>query len=117
MDEKEINRFLLEEEIYRSFCAQLVKDFDGSGLDSSLLEGMEHDAAAARQVILQAVTALSKGGEEKLRRLLYRVDISERQLNNYYRTHSNQTFEEIVAELIVRRILQKVVIRKRFSHE
>ena len=50
-----------------------------------------------------------------LSNLLNRIDISETQLNNYQVKKISFSFEEIIAELIIKRTLQKVILKKRFS--
>ena len=50
-----------------------------------------------------------------LSNLLIRIDISETQLNNYQAKKISFSFEEIIAELIIKRTLQKVILKKRFS--
>ena len=97
------------------FCAQLKKDFEGAGLVMPFDPGALQPTGL-RQQILEAVVQLSEGSGDNLRRLLYRVDISEKQLGAFHRRHHGVSFEEVVTELIVRRTLQKVVLRKRFSN-
>jgi hypothetical protein len=46
---------------------------------------------------------------------LYRVDVSERQLKEYHHKHLTLNFEEIVIELVIKRILQKIILKKKFS--
>ena len=117
MEEKEIEIQLLEKQLFGLFCSQLQKDFQTAGLDADPFSLHHLSPATARATVLENVVKLSRNNSEGLRRLLYRVDISEKQLDKFHRAHKALSFEEVVAELIVRRVLQKVIIRKKFSGE
>jgi hypothetical protein len=49
--------------------------------------------------------------------LLYRVDISEAQLKRYLTESPAEDTLVTIAELIIKRVLQKVVIRKYYKGE
>jgi hypothetical protein len=46
--------------------------------------------------------------------LLYRIDISEAQLKRYL-SELNEPYFSVIAELIIKRVLQKVVIRQYYK--
>ena len=116
MEEIEINKYLAEQDIFTLFCLQLRKDFEGAGAAFSLDEGIKKEAGPVREVILAAVQHLSKQSRNQLPSLLYRIDIGEKKLESFASKHPELSFEEVVSELIVRRILQKVILKKRFSN-
>jgi hypothetical protein len=47
--------------------------------------------------------------------LLNRIDISEAQLHRYLFEHQNENRLSTIAELIIKRVLQKVVIKQHFK--
>lgn len=99
------------------FCAQLRKDFQTAALDERWHPKDNLLPSTLRLWMLDTIKALSSCESEGLRRLLNRVDISEKQMSRFHMQHKNMSFEEVVAELVVRRTLQKVIIRKKFSNE
>ena len=52
---------------------------------------------------------------EKLVRLLYRLDVSEKKLKTLLTTEVNADTGNIIADLIIERQLQKIQTRKQFS--
>jgi len=48
-------------------------------------------------------------------RLLNRIDISEAQLKKYLNENRNEDRFNVIAELIIKRVLQKVVIRQHYK--
>jgi hypothetical protein len=116
LEEIEINKYLAEQDIFALFCMQLKKDFEGAGAALSLSEGIKHEATQVREIILAAVKHITRQSSHQLPSLLYRIDISENKLKDFADKHKELGFEEVVAELIVRRILQKVILKKRFSN-
>ena len=73
-------------------------------------------ATTVRAGILEAVKELGRKQARLIPSLLYRIDISEKQLRDFAQRHPALAFEEVVAQLIVRRILQKVILKKKFSN-
>jgi hypothetical protein len=48
--------------------------------------------------------------------LLYRIDISEAQLKRYLNKNKDESHFNVIAELIIKRVLQKVVIRQMYKN-
>ena len=65
--------------------------------------------------VFPQIKKLLTANSQKIFSLLYRIDISEFQLKNEAQKHPEQTTEEIITTLIIKRCLQKVVLRKLFS--
>ena len=93
---------------------QLIKDFEGAGVSAENI-APAGDPKKIRGAVLTSVKEAQRGSGDQLQRLLYRVDVSEAQLRRYCDKFPMRAFEEVVAELIVMRTLQKVILKKRFS--
>ena len=115
MEKGEIDNYLSQGSIYELFYRQLRKDFEGAGIHAESLSPLLGDPAAVRGLLKRIVERLAESGDG-LQRLLYRVDVSEAQLREYSRKYPSLTFVETVAELLIRRTLQKVILRKKFSN-
>jgi hypothetical protein len=46
---------------------------------------------------------------------LYRIDVTELQIKKEATSHPEKNFQQILAELIVKRILQKVILKQQYS--
>ena len=110
----EINDQLLKEDLFAAFKMQLKKDFESSGVNGDFVEAVPSEFLLMRQYIINNTGALFKNSS-LLSALLYRVDISEGQLKRSQEKSMDLSFEEIVAELIIKRILQKVILKRTFS--
>ena len=115
MNEPDVNKGLQQEDLFELFRAQLRKDFEISGLDASFTENLPAQYAELRALILTNIERLIAGGSQYFAGLLYRVDISEAQLGKYSRQHQHLNLAETITELIIKRTLQKVILKKRFS--
>jgi hypothetical protein len=115
MEEPDVNNYLLKENLFDLFKAQLKKDFESSGINGDFTDGLSTDFQALKDAVITALWPLLRGSSSGLSALLYRIDINEHQLNNYQQEHSSMQFQEVLAELIIKRILQKVILKKTFS--
>ncbi len=113
MQELEVNNLLIQENLFELFKRQLKKDFDSCSLDTEFTNDLPVDLEPLKIAIRSQLKPLLNNGQ--LSALLYRIDISELQIKNYETKNKNLSFEEILAELIIKRILQKVILKKRFS--
>lgn len=115
MNEPDLNRQLHSEDLFELFCAQLRKDFQGSGLNADFTENLPREFIPIRTLICKELEKIMNGSLSSLQGLLYRVDISEQQLKQYRSAESTRNYPELLAELIIKRVLQKVILKKRFS--
>jgi hypothetical protein len=113
-EDLEINNHLLKADLFAAFKTQLKKDFESSAVNADFVDALPSDFYLIRGSIIHQTGGLFKNGS-LLSALLYRVDISELQLKRSQEKNKNLSFEEIVSELIIKRILQKVILKKTFS--
>lgn len=110
-----IQPYLNDADILHQTAEQIKKDF--SFFDIAILfdNGAGNAYEELCKQILPSVVQLVKSANQKLYAFLYRVDISEMQIKNESARNPEKTFEEIITGLIIKRCLQKVVLRKLFS--
>ncbi len=101
--------FLSDKLLYRELILQLRKDFETSAIPIKLLLGKRYTFEELCQIIHDA---FMQAGATAMFQLLYRVDISEQQLQKGMPTPGIDPM--LVAELVVKRELQKVVLRKMY---
>lgn len=114
MEAPEIRAYLINEDLFTLFKKQLKKDFETSGVDAGFADNLLPEWFSLKEVIGRALKPLSKN-TSSLTPLLYRIDINETEIKQYQALNNDMPFDEVVAELIIKRILQKVVLKKKFS--
>ncbi|HEY5691968.1 MAG TPA: hypothetical protein VIS49_10960 [Cyclobacteriaceae bacterium] len=107
----QVNDQLNRKDLFEAFKTQLAKDFEQSNFDADFLKTIEPDFDLIQQKMVQELQRAEKKADSALLQLLYRIDISESQLKKYLSEDSNQNHLMTIAELIIKRVLQKVVIR------
>ncbi len=114
-DLPDINHSLQQEDLFLVFKNQLHKDFESCGLSTDFITQLPRLFLDLRQSIETEIKHIAKTSNSALYNLLYRIDISEVQIKNYLATNPALSYECALAELMIKRILQKVIFKKRFS--
>lgn len=115
MLEPETIKQLQNEDLFVLFAQQLRKDFESSGLPADFVDRLSRDFETLRTQIAEVLEPLHRHHSANLPILLYRVDLSEHQLRKYSAAEPDLSFEMMLAGLIIKRILQKIILRKTFS--
>lgn len=102
-----------DKEVLKQTIHQLQKDF--ALADVALDEYKPSAYENILEKILPYIRYLSENKKEKFLALIYRIDVSEQQIRNALKKDPSVSFEEIVSELIIKRTLQKVVLRKLYA--
>ncbi len=82
---------------------------------ASVITALEPEYERIHQQIVQALQSGEKKSDLNLMQLLYRVDIPEARLKKLLAESGSTSHLHVIAELIIKRILQKVVIRKYYG--
>jgi len=114
-EEFSIQPYLNDIDILNQTAQQIQKDFSFFNINILFEESAKDSYAQLCEQILLPIKQLITSDYQKLIALLYRVDISEIQIRKESYNHTEQPFEEIITQLIIKRCLQKVVLRKLFS--
>lgn len=99
------------QELFTAFKTQLTKDFDQSNFPSDFVAALEPDYQRIHEKIAAELQRYETRSDVKIMNLLYRVDISEAQLKRYLNQSNDENHFKVIAELIIKRVLQKVVIK------
>ena len=110
-----IQPYLQNAEILHQTAEQIKKDFAFFDI-TILFENYNQNAyTQLYEQVFPQIKKLLATNSQKIFSLLYRIDISEAQLKNESQKNAEQTSEEIITHLIIKRCLQKVVLRKLYS--
>ncbi len=110
-----INDQLNKKDLFEAFKLQLAKDFVQSNFEAGFVQALEPVYAAIHEKIMLELQRNEKRADSNLMQLLYRVDISEAQLKKYLSEARNENHLSTIAELIIKRVLQKVIIKQYYK--
>ncbi len=110
-----VNDQLSSKDLFDAFKLQLAKDFEQSNFDSAFIKTLAPDYARIHEKIVQELQRSEKRADSNLMQLLYRIDISEPQLARYLNKSTDENHLHTIAELIIKRVLQKVVIKQYYK--
>lgn len=103
-------------DLFEKFKMQLQKDFEGAGLSGDFSQALIPDYDTLLQVLELEVEKVSKSSGSKLTGLLYRIDIGEHQIKKLSNEKKGSSINNVIAELILKRELQKIVIKEHFKN-
>lgn len=107
----DISSGITKPELFEAFKIQLKKDFENCGLNCDFAEKLVPDYDLIFSTVSKEIDLIIKSGG-KLNELLYRIDISEPQIKKLGKEKTAIDLNGILAELIIKRELQKVVIKE-----
>jgi hypothetical protein len=102
-------------DLFLKFKLQLQKDFETSNLNGDFAQTLPQDFDLIINVLITEIEKITKNSQAKLNALLYRIDVSEMQIKKAMSLNKNSDFTEVVAELIIKRELQKIIIKEHFK--
>jgi len=111
----DIKNQLSSKELFDDFKSQLVRDFGQSNFPSDFVAYLKPDYNHLREKIAFELQRHEGKSDFNLMHLLYRVDISETQLKRYLSESKDENHFNVIAELIIKRVLQKVVIKRYYK--
>jgi hypothetical protein len=112
----DIKNQLSSKELFEAFKKQLIKDFEQSNFPADFVAALEPDYTTIHEKISQELQRNEKRTDFNVMNVLYRIDISEAQLKRYLGEHINESHFDVIAELIIKRVLQKVVIKQFYKN-
>lgn len=107
----DIKNQLSRKDLFEAFKKQLAKDFEQSNFHASFVEDLLPNYEEIRAKIATELKQSELRTDLNLMQLLYRIDIDEHQLKRYLNDYKDENHLKVIAELIIKRVLQKVVIK------
>lgn len=106
---------LQKPDLFEKFKTQLHRDFELCGFADEAPQLKSNNLEHVFQEVLKSVMIIEKKDSAFLQNLLYRIDVTELQIKKEAVNHPDKNFQQILAELIVKRILQKVILKQQYS--
>jgi len=112
----ELSPYYSRTDLLEKVVEQVKKDFDWFNFEITFTgkEGITPYQELYTQ-ILPLIDDLLNDDYTKLMAMLYRIDIDEEFLNRKLKESSNADTDEVITDLILKRELQKVIIRQIYS--
>jgi hypothetical protein len=114
MQVPEIITTLTDADLFFLFRRQLKKDLSHAGMEADFVDSLDPDYEAIYHTLSTAFERKMNAQMSFSGLLVNRVDISEKQMTTAM-ANASGPFHEVLADLVIKRILQKVIIKKRFS--
>lgn len=102
-------------EMIQATADQIIKDFEMFGLEIKFSGNSYEAYEELFDQIEPHIQKLIDSNPSKFTAILYRIDLSDSQLKKAVEENSSETFSAIVTDLIIKRELQKVVIRNHYK--
>lgn len=106
---------LRSRDLFDAFKLQLTKDFEKSNFPSGFISDLPADYHCIHEKIANELLLSETRSDSTLMHLVNRIDISEGQLKKHLHQHPGQNHLAVIADLIIKRVLQKVVIKKHYQ--
>lgn len=111
----DITLYLNRLDILNDTAKQVIKDFGMVGLAIKFSGNAGSAYAELFSQILPLIEKMQNENFQNFYNLMYRIDISEGQIKKAVQESKDRTFSEVVTDLILKRELLKVVIRRNYS--
>ncbi|MCD6018545.1 MAG: hypothetical protein K0S53_1666 [Bacteroidetes bacterium] len=99
--------------LFEKFKAQVHRDFELAGVIDFMPAIESNDLDHLKEVFFNSIVKLEIGNA--LKNLLYRIDITELQIKQASQKDPGTPLQQILSELMIKRILQKVVLKELYS--
>jgi hypothetical protein len=114
-DLSNIQKYLSDIDLLNQTAAQIIKDFEMFGLEVKFSGNRSNAYEELFEQIQPHIEKLLNKDHSRFMSIMYRVDISETQLKKKLIENTSESTSEIITELIIKRELQKVVIRNYYK--
>ncbi len=115
MNPTNISQYFNRLDLIKATAEQIIKDFDMFGLEIQFSGNPYNAYEELFKQIEPHISQLIHFNRQKFMGILYRIDLSDEQLKKAVENNSSESFSAIVGDLIIKRELQKVVIRNRYK--
>jgi len=102
-------------DLIKDTANQIIKDFDMFGMEIKFSGNAYNAYEELFEKIEPHIKNLIDTNQQKFMGILYRIDVSDVQIKKAVSENSSESFSAIVTDLIIKRELQKVVIRNHYK--
>jgi len=115
MNFTDISPYINKLEIIKSTANQIIKDFDMFGMEIKFSGNAYNAYEELFNQIEPHIKKMIDSNQSKFMGILYRIDVSDEQIKKALNENHSEPFSFIITDLIIKRELQKVVIRNYYK--
>src|ERR1700741_2785646 len=116
MDLTKISQYFNRLDLIKDTANQIIKDFDMFGMEVKFSSNSYNAYEELFDQIEPHIHKLISSNQQKFMGILYRIDLSDTQIKKAIEENASESFSEIITDLIIKRELQKVVIRNHYKN-
>jgi SPX domain protein involved in polyphosphate accumulation len=117
MNLSNISQYFNRLDLIKDTANQIIKDFDMFGLEIKFSGNAYNAYEELFEQIEPHINKLISTNQQKFMSILYRIDLSDEQVKKAVNENNSEPFSAIVSDLIIKRELQKVVIRSHYKRD
>jgi hypothetical protein len=112
-----ITPYFNKAEYLQATAEQIHRDFELQGIEIKFSGNAENAYNELLYQIVPHIARLIESNYKKLLDLLYRIDVNESKVSAIVSDSSVESLAEAISDLIIKRELQKIVIRKHYKSD
>lgn len=116
-DDALVNSFLSKAEIIRQTAQQIIKDFAEFGIEIQFSGKPETAYKELFDQLNHHIEIILRGQFHRFFNMLYRIDVSEKEIYKNEARFPDKNKSEIISDLIIHRDLKKVLTRNYFKQQ
>lgn len=117
MDLNSISKYFNQLGLIKATADQIIKDFEMFGMEIRFSGNAYNAYEELFEQIEPHIRKLIDSNRSKFMGILYRIDLNDEQVKKAVNENSSEPFSEIITDLIIKRELQKVVIRNHYKSQ
>jgi hypothetical protein len=117
MNFNDLSKYFNQLDLIKQTAAQIIKDFDMFGMEVKFSGNAYNAYEELFDQIEPHIKKLIDANHSKFIGILYRIDLNDDQVRKAVNENSSEPFSEIITDLIIKRELQKVVIRNHYKSQ
>jgi hypothetical protein len=111
----DLSSYFNRPDLIKDTASQIIKDFDMFGMEVRFSGNAYNAYEELFDQIEPHIKKLIDSNRSKFMGILYRIDLNDEQVTKAVRENSSEPFSAIITDLIIKRELQKVVIRHHYK--
>ena len=117
IDLSNLSAFQNRVDLIKATAQQIIKDFSAFGYEINFSGNTETAYQELTDQIMLLIQEMINRNYQGLMSVLYRIDVSEREINNKIMNCEPHEFAEKITEMVVEREFKKVITRWYFSNQ
>ncbi|MDF2437412.1 MAG: hypothetical protein K0Q95_1788 [Bacteroidota bacterium] len=115
MNFSDLSRYFNQLDLIKATADQIIKDFEMFGMEINFSGNAYNAYEELFDQIEPHIKTLIDSNRSKFMGILYRIDLNDEQVKKAVDNNSSEPFSAIITDLIIKRELQKVVIRNHYK--